>query len=250
MIGLDFETLWRNALTVVYPFIRIMALFAASPVLSTRGVPMRFRILAAIALAAVIAPSIAPGRTDGDIPATIVQQILVGTVVGFAMQIVFSAIEFAGDVSGLQIGIGFATFIDPVNNRQTPIIGSFYGVLATLVFLSLDGHLMLLSQLIDSFRVVPISPDPTGGFDLHSIALWGSELFSLGFSIALPIVTSIMICNFGLGIMARVAPQLSVFSVGFAMTMGAGLLMIWLTLPYLAPPLERAMTTPLWQQLR
>ncbi|CAN5445770.1 flagellar biosynthetic protein FliR [soil metagenome] len=249
MIGIDFDQLWRLGLGVFWPFVRIMALFAASPVLSTRGVPNRFKVLMALALAAVVAPSIDVSGA-GDFLATLLQQIFVGVVVGFAMRIVFGAIEFAVDLAGLQIGIGFATFVDPVNNRPTPIIGSFYSVLATLIFLGLDGHLMLIAQLIDSFEVVPVSPHATGGFDLLSIAGWGAELFRLGFTLALPIITSILICNFALGIMARVAPQLSIFSVGFSMMMIAGLLMIWLTLPYLGAPLQRAITTPLWQVVR
>lgn len=244
-LSISFSTLWEFLVSIFWPFIRILALFTAAPVLSSRAAPVRVKILLAGLIAFLVAPFIAPAAAGADPLALLIQQILVGTVVGFSMRVIFAAMEYAGDVAGLQIGLGFAMFVDPSNARQTPLVGSLFNLLAILVFLSIGGHLLLIMQLIDSFTVFPLAGPPVP-FDFLVIARWGGELFRIGLTLALPIITAILLINLTLGIMARVAPQLSIFSIGFSLTLIVGLAMLTLLVPYLLEPFERYLTMPLW----
>jgi flagellar biosynthetic protein FliR len=249
MLTFDFNSVWHLLLGMWWPLVRILALMMTAPIYSSRNIPVRYKVLAGIVITAVVAPGLPPAP-EGDFLMLLLQQILVGAVLGFSVQLVFAAVEMAGDFIGLQIGLGFATLVDPVNSHQTPVTGSFFSILAMLVFLSMNGHLMLIAQVADSFTVIPISSDVTAGFNFLTLTHWGSEVFRLGFMLAMPVVTTILICNIALGVLARIAPQLSIFSVGFALTLSVGMLMLMVSLPYLAAPLERALSSPLWLQAR
>ena len=117
-------------------------------------------------------------------------------------------------------------------------------------FLSINGHLIMIASLTETFNVVPMSGPIDGGFNMLAMAQWGGEMFRIGFSLALPIITAILLVNISLGIMARVAPQLSIFSVGFALTLFVGLVMLYWLLPYFTTPLEQYLSTPLWMKSR
>jgi len=250
VITFSFDTLWGLFTMVFWPFVRLLALFSSAPILSNRAIPTRVRVLLALLIALLIGPNIAPPPAGADPLGLLLQQLLIGIIVGFAMRIVFAAIEYAGDVAGLQIGLGFAMFVDPTNSRQTPLVGSFLNLLAMLVFLSINGHLILIASLVETFQVVPLAGPIDGGFNMFAIAQWGGEIFRIGFSLALPIITAILLVNLSLGVMARVAPQLSIFSVGFALTLIIGLVMLYWLLPYFAMPLEQHLSTPLWTKTR
>jgi len=255
VITFGFDQLWATVLQFWWPFVRLLALFASAPVLSNGAVPARVRVLGPLLIAFVLAPvipgagTVVPGGAIENV-GLMLQQLLVGSVLGFSMRIVFAAIEYAGDLSGLQIGLSFASFVDPQNSKQQPLVGSLMSLMATMIFLSIDGHLALIAQLAESFRIVPISNDVLGGFDLRAMAGWGAALFSIGLNLAMPVIVAILVCNLALGVMARVAPQLSIFNVGFALTLMVGLFMISMLLPVLGGPLERMFSEPMWIRAR
>ncbi|WP_028312546.1 flagellar biosynthetic protein FliR [Derxia gummosa] len=255
MVSFSFEQVWNLLVQFWWPFVRLLALFGTAPVLSHRSIPTRFRVLGALVLAIVLAPAIPDAATVSNGGAlenvgTLLRQLMVGFVIGFSMRLVFAAVEYAGDLAGLQMGLSFATFVDPQNARQTPLLGSFLSLFATMLFLSADGHLMLIAQLAESFRVIPVLGPVTAGFDLLGIASWGSQLFTIGFNLALPVIVAILVCNMALGVMARVAPQLSIFNVGFAVTLLVGLFIVAMMLPLLGAPLDRLFNDPLWTRVR
>ena len=179
---------------------------------------------------------ISPFSTVGLI--LIVEQVLAGMALGFTMQIAFAAVELAGDMIGLQMGLSFAAFVDPQNSEQTPIIGGFLSLTLMLVFTAINGHLLLLSALVDSFRAFPITVDGVQGYDWHRLAAAGSQLFAAGLQIAMPVIGAMMLANLALGVLTRTAPQLNLFAVGFPVTLIVGLLMLLLGMPYLMPVLE------------
>lgn len=227
----------------LWPLIRILALLMAAPVFAHRTIPGRVKIAAAIAMTLVIAPALPEPVAAAFGPAgwwLVLEQILVGVAIGFSLQIVFAGVELAGDMIGLQMGLSFATFVDPQNSNQSPLVGSFLAMIATLLFLSIDGHLLLISALVDSFNVVPVGRGALSQFSWSHLALLGTRLFSLGLQIALPVLCTMLLVNLSLGVMARAAPQLSLFSVGFPLTLATGMLLVMLFLPYMGAPLEQA----------
>jgi flagellar biosynthetic protein FliR len=228
----------------VYPFFRILALFSSAPVLSHDSVPRMVRIGLAVLVTVLVAPTLAP--IPGDTSpfsapglVLIVQQLLIGVAIGFALQIAFAAAELAGDMIGLQMGLSFATFIDPQNSDQTPIVGSFLNLLLMLLFLAMDGHLLVLAALVDTFHTFPVAVDALHWQDWHRLVVWGGQIFGYGLAIAMPVIGAMMLTNLALGVLTRTSPQLNVFSVGFPVTVIVGLLVLQLGLPWLFPALER-----------
>ncbi len=227
----------------VYPFFRILALASSAPLFSHESVPRLVRIGLAILVTALVAPAlppVSPVSVFSWAGATlVVQQVVLGIAVGLAMQIVFAAVQIAGDMIGLTMGLSFAGFVDPQNNAESPAVGTFLSLVLMLLFLSINGHLMLISALADTFRAFPVGGTGFGGFDARALAMAGSELFALGLKLALPVVAALLLANIALGVLTRTAPQLNLFAVGFPVTLIVGLLMLLVALPFVFPTLEQ-----------
>lgn len=229
--------------SLLWPLTRILALIASAPLLGSSSIPLQVKLGLAILLTILVAPmlpalpQIDPGSGTGFV--IVLQQIVIGLAMGFAMRIVFSAVEAAGEIVGLQMGLGFATFFDPQQSGQTQLIGRLFGLLATLVFLAIDGHLQLIALLVQSFAILPIGMTgaPTPVF--VALANWGAEIFMMGLRLALPVLTTLLTTNLALGVLTRAAPQLNIFAVGFPLTLFMGLLMMSLVLPYFTPVLSQ-----------
>src|SRR5687768_14021516 len=204
MITLSSADLQAWLASFVWPLARILALLAVAPVLGNTVVPARVKIGLGVLIALVMAPGagplprVEPASLDGLL--VLSQQIVIGLAMGFAMRIVFSAVELAGEIAGLQMGLGFATLFNPSSDGSTLVVGKFLGLLATLTFLSLNGHLMILSVLAESFNTFPISAEPLSAVGWKTLADWGGTIFLAGLQLALPVVAALLIVNLALGI--------------------------------------------------
>jgi len=226
------------------PFLRLLALFSAAPILSSRSFPARSRIALAAVMAILVAPfaEVPPGLTLTSASALglVVQQVSIGLTLGFAARLVFAVFEIAGEAIGLQMGLSFAGFFNPAGGHQS-IVSSWLNTLAMLVFLSLNGHLMLLDALVTSFKVFPISADPLMGLQLIQLDKLGSEVFRLALALALPASIMLLFINLVLGYVSRVAPQLNIMAVGFPATLLAGLAWITFGMDHIVSPIDEAM---------
>jgi flagellar biosynthetic protein FliR len=226
----------------ILPLARILALIASAPVLGNKQIPIRIKVGLAMLITVIVAPNITVPSTIDPVSAQglfiLVQQILVGLAMGFTMRLIFTAIEMAGDLAGMQMGLGFASFYDPVNASYTPVIAQFLGILSTLAFLSMNGHLYMLSALSDSFQAFPISSSLPSAAAFRTLAEWGSTIFTHALQLSMPLIGALMITNLALGILTRSAPQLNIFAVGFPITLSVGFITLALSLPYLAPMLD------------
>ena len=241
MVDISGEQLEIWIATFLWPFIRILAMLATAPVFDNRTVQRRTRVGLAALIAILMMPLLPapPVLTSAQAIPVLIQQILIGVAMGFSMRLVFAAFEMAGDLLGLQMGLAFAQFIDPARGSQTPLIGSFLGVLASLVFLVIDGHLLVIAAVVQSFELIPISAD-LGVVNPQNIAMAGSIMFMLALQISLPVLAAVLISNIVLGILARAAPQLNVMSIGFSITIGVGLWVLWVSLPYFIAGIDGA----------
>lgn len=249
MISFSFSELEALIAGILWPFVRVLALFTTAPILSERSVPRRLRIGLALAIALAASPSL-PAPPEGSLSTgaaigILVQQLAVGAAIGFAVRLAMAAITLAGDLIGLQMGLSFAGFVDPANGGQSPLIGSFLSILATLMFLAMDGHLSLISSVIESFRSVPIGADLVSVVRWEKLAGLGAQLFTWGLQIALPVIGTMLLVNLGLGAMTRSAPQLNLFSIGFPITLLSGLGMLMLLLPAIGSPMRAALEASL-----
>lgn len=228
---------------MLWPLARILALIAAVPVLGNEVIPVRFRIALGIIITVIVAPLATPppgvALWSGTGMAILVQQIAIGIAMGFAMRIVFGMVDLAGELTGLQMGLGFASFFDPQNASDTALISQYLGILMTLIFLGTNSHLLVIATLAESFKVLPISADPLGAAPWMALVQWGGKTFSIGLMLALPILAALLIANLALGILTRAAPQLNIFSVGFPVTLLLGFAVLLLGLPQMSSALEK-----------
>lgn len=219
----------------LWPFIRISALFVAMPIFSNNSVPRRVRTLLVLGITLVIAPTL-PAMPKVDmfsIQGFLVgaQQVLVGVLFGFILNLVFASIVFAGNSIANSMGLGFASIIDPLNGVSVPVIAQFYLILATLLFLTLDGHLLMIQLLAESFQAVPIGPTGIGRDMFWLVVVWSAKVIVVGLLLGLPLISALLLINLGFGVASRAAPQLSIFSVGFPVSLLLGLLLVWVGLP-------------------
>ena len=231
---------WIAAL--LWPLTRIMGMIAASPVLGHNSYPRSMKIILGIMLALIMAPVI-PALPAAD-PLSmaglliLLQELLIGLAMGFSMRIVFAAVEMAGEVASLTMGLGFASIFDPQTRGRSSAVSQFIALIATLAFLAVNGHLILIEALGESFYALPISAVPISANMPYQLVHWGGTIFSVGLKLALPIVAALLITNVALGILTRAAPQLNLFGIGFPVSLGVGLLLIGATFPYLNVPLQ------------
>ena len=226
----------------MFPLARILAFITAAPLWSTAGIPRRTRLILGIAITVAVAPAL-PAMPAVQ-PASLgglwimAQQMLIGIGMGFAARIVFTAFDLAGEFIGFQMGLGFATFYDPLNSSQTPVITEFITLIALLLFLSMNGHLLYLGTLAQSFSAIPVSALPLGAGSWLNLAELGTLIFSAGLLLALPIVVALMITNIALAVLSRAAPQLNIFALGFPITLLGGFVVLAVSLNYLAVPIQ------------
>ncbi|MFN0040429.1 MAG: flagellar biosynthetic protein FliR [Burkholderiales bacterium] len=228
----------------LFPMARVLALVATAPILGNRGIPARIRLGVGLVLTFAIAPlagpppEVAPASWSGLV--ILVEQIAIGVTMGFTMRLAFAAVDMAGELIGLQMGLGFANFFDPQHGVSVPVVAQFMGLLATLFFLAINGHLMVIATLAESFSAIPIGTGVQGGEQVAmGAAAWGGQIFLSGLTLALPVLAALLITNVALGVLTRTAPQLNIFAVGFPITLLFGFFMLALTLPYLSGPLEK-----------
>ena len=229
--------------TFAYPLARILAVVMTAPVFSNVALTTQIRLILGLAISFALAPAL-PAMPAIPVDSwqgllVLVQQILIGVVIGFTLSIVFAVVDLAGQLIGLQMGLGFASFYDPQSAAQTPVLSEFLGLLATLIFLALNGHLLTLAALAESFRLLPVGGGPFAAKGFVAVLSWSATLFSTGMLLALPLIAALLVANIALGVLARIAPQLNIFAVGFPVTIVAGFTVLTLAMPYFGTALER-----------
>ncbi len=228
----------------IWPLTRILGLIAIAPPFGNNSVPVQVKLMLGVTLAMIVAPTIPPLTQADPMSVTgimiLMQQLVIGMAMGFMVRVVFAGIEMAGEVIGLTMGLGFATFFDPQTKGRSSAISQVLVLVATLLFLTLNVHLSLFAALIESFKTIPISTSLTMGFSFQKLAIWGEQIFIISMRLSLPIVAALLITNIALGILTRAAPQLNLFGIGFPITIGVGFLMLSMTMPYMLLPIENA----------
>ncbi|EMR11965.1 flagellar biosynthesis protein FliR [Methylophaga lonarensis MPL] len=223
----------------LWPFFRIAGLVTAAPIFSSNFVNVRSRLLIAIAISMVMVPtintpvpSVTPWSSEGVL--LVAQQLLIGFCMGFMLQMMFNAFIIGGQIIAMQMGLGFASMIDPQNGMTVPVISQFYLIFVSLLFLAIDGHLILLMVLHESFTVMPVASSGIAIESFRDVASLASWMYAAAIIVALPAIGSLMMVNLAFGILSRAAPQISPFSIGFPMTIILGFAIILVTLPNVA----------------
>lgn len=217
----------------LWPFFRIGAFLSIVPVLGARLVPVRIRISLAFVMTLALYPVLPPMPvievTGLQSLLIILEQIIVGATLGFLVFVLLQIFILAGQTVSMQMGLGFASMVDPANGVSVAVLSQWYQLLVTLVYLAINGHLITLAVVLESFNTFPVG---SGFFTVDSwrvLADFGAWLFRASLMLALPAVTALLLVNLSFGVMTRSAPQLNVFALGFPITMLGGLVVVWLS---------------------
>ncbi len=219
----------------LWPMFRIGGLFLAAPILNLRQIPARFRVMLVVTITWLVVPLLPASPTVEPFSATYFyigfQQLAIGVVMGFVVQMAFAAIVFGGQVMAFSMGLGFANMMDPQNGVQVPVVSQYFLIFGMLAFVISDGHLLLFQMIVQSFQVVPVGLEGVTRAGLWALVVWAANIFSAGVLMALPVVMALLLLNIGMGFVARAAPQLNIFAVGFPISLMGGMLLVWVILP-------------------
>jgi len=233
---LEFTTGEIGALvgSFLWPLFRIMGFFLTVPIISTQLVPARVRLVLALAIAVLISPVLHPmPQLEGISVAAmfiVLQQLLIGAALGFFLQLMFQVFILTGQMIAMQMGLGFASMVDPTNGVSVAILSSIYLMFATLLFITLNGHLVMIEVLVDSFYSLPVGGGGLSPGAMLQIVHTISWVFTNALQIALPAITALLITNFAFGIMTKAAPQMNIFALGFPVALMFGLFIVWISL--------------------
>lgn len=230
-----------------WPFVRLTGMLLMVPLFSGSYVSMRIRLFLAVFITLAVAPSLTlPPPVD---PFTwhgvllIVQQLSIGFAIGLIFAVVFQAFVIAGHLASMAMGLAMASMVDPATGVNTPIIGRYFTIIATLLFLLMNGHVLVFKAVIQSFETLPIGLHFFTQDSLEHIFNFGTQMFESGVAVALPLVTALLLVNVSFGVIARAAPALNIFAVGFPVTLLVGLIMLLFITPLVLPNLQLLLNT-------
>ncbi|WP_133407616.1 flagellar biosynthetic protein FliR [Parashewanella tropica] len=228
------STIEKTIAGYLWPLFRISSMFMVMAIFGASTTPARVRLMLALAVTFAVAPMLP------EMPLTplfsfqgmfiTAQQVLIGIAMGFVSVMMLQTFVLTGQIIGMQTSLGFASMVDPGSGQQVPAVGNFFLILSTLLFLQLDGHLLMIKMLIASFETLPVSTQGIQIGNYKAIADWGAYMFGAALTMSISAILALLLINLSFGVMTRAAPQLNIFSIGFPITMLSGLLVLWLTL--------------------
>lgn len=228
-----------------WPFLRIITLISLAPLFSDKGINSKIKIGLSISITWLIVPTLPSVAVDiisfnglwlGGL------QLFIGMAMALTMQLVFVAARHAGELIGLQMGLSFATFYDHSGGQNMPVVARILNLLAILLFLSFNGHLLLIEALAVSFDILPLQLLSLSAEGMLMLVKFSDIIFSAGIKLALPVVSLLLCINLSLGLVNRLIPPLSIFVVGFPLSLSIGMLMLSMALYSFAPFFEQLLT--------
>lgn len=243
MISVTADQLYAWINTFFWPFVRIAAMVSSAPLLSESSIPARVKVGLAVMLTLIVAPTLEPmpslSTASWGALWIIGQQVLIGLALGLTMRIIFAAVQTAGEFVGLQMGLAFASFFDPGTGSNTAVLARILNTITLLVFIAMNGHLLMIGGLVRTFEVLPIAGAALDVNGWGVLMEWSRQIVISGLLLALPVMVVLLTINLSLGILNRTAQQLSVFAVGFPISLTVGLTILAAVLPQISPFLER-----------
>ncbi|MEW5701261.1 MAG: flagellar biosynthetic protein FliR [Candidatus Zixiibacteriota bacterium] len=238
MSNLDFNTfdwIW----SYLWALFRVGGFFVTAPFWGDRTIPTRVRIPAALALTLTIGPIISASVPAAPpsvltITAWAAHELIIGGLIGFCFAVLFWAVRAAGDIIGLQMGFAIAVAIDPNSPDQVSLIGEFKYILALLLLLMMDGHHLMITALVDTYRVIPVGGGAFHGPVAELVIRLSATFLVTAVKLGAPVVVTLLLTDVALGIVSRTVPQMNIFVVGFPLKIGVGLLVLGAALPLVA----------------
>ena len=218
-------------------FIRTLSMFTTAPLYGNQAIPAQLKVWAAAFVSFAILPVIAAQSPTvsldlGSLIILALQEVIVGSAIGFSLGIIFHAVVYAGELFGIVMGFSLSSLIDPQNGFDVPVIGQFEYIVAIFIFLILNGHLFLLEALATSYSAVPVSGLKITGSAVDLFVHMTGMVFVAAIKIGAPVIVSLFLTDVLLGIVSRMVPQINVFFVGMPIAIGVGLFTLMASLPF------------------
>ena len=227
----------------LWPLFRVTAFFSVVPIFGAKTVPVRVRAAMSFVFTLLLVPVLPTMPVIEAINVAnfliIAEQIAVGTVLGLIVQMVFQMFVLTGQTIAMQMGLGFASMVDPSNGVSIAVMSQWYLTLVTLLFLAINGHLIVIDVLVQSFYLKPVGSGFFSANNWYELASFATWMFVASLTISLPAITALLMINLTFGILTRSAPQLNVFSLGFPITMIGGIAIVWLTFSNVIPLMDQ-----------
>ena len=214
---------------------RIAGIFAALPVFGGRRMPLRIKAITVFMITLVCFPTLsaAPPQVPPDVFSLALlafSEVMIGLTLAFITQIIFAAVEFSGQIIGMQMGLTISSILDPSQGTQTQIMSVIQTLFATLMFLSLNIHHLFIRAIMDSFKVIPLGGWHLSGELLNFLVIQTADIFIIGIRLAAPVMVALLLATVALGIMARAFPQMNIFMISLPLNIGLGLVILGMTL--------------------
>ena len=214
---------------------RVAGIFAALPVFGGRRMPTTIKAVTVLMITLVCFPtlSVALPQVPPDaftLALLLFSEVMIGLTLAFITQIIFAAVEFSGQIIGMQMGLTISSIIDPSQGTQTQIMSVVQTLFATLLFLSLNIHHLFIRAIMDSFRVIPLGGWHLSGELINFLVLRTADIFIIGIRLAAPVMVALLLTTVALGIMARAFPQMNIFMISMPLNIGLGLVILGMTL--------------------
>ncbi|EKE80521.1 flagellar biosynthetic protein FliR [Idiomarina xiamenensis] len=219
----------------LYPLTRVSAMLMSMALFSGTLINQRIKAPLAIAITLAVSPALPAVNVQVEMVSVagmliIAQQIVIGVALGLLSNLFLQTFILGGQMVAMQIGLGFASMVDPSNGQQVPVVAQFFLMLASLLFLAVDGHLLMIRMVVESFNAIPVGMTGLSDIAIQEVFNWGGTMFSAALATVLSGVIALLLVNLSFGVMTRAAPQLNIFSIGFPITMVGGLIVLWLTI--------------------
>ena len=232
--------------------IRPGAAFLAAPVFGAQAVPVQLRLILSLALGMAALNSVTITLPEGGIASfagvmLVAGEVLAGLAMGFALQIGYAAAFVAGETIGNTMGLGFASMVDPQSGASTQVVGQFLSILSTFLLLGMDGHLMLVSYVVESYQALPPGGPMLSNDAVYGLVLFGGTLLGAGLTIALPVGFALILIQLVMAMLARSAPSLNLFAVGMPVALMAGLVLLAMAAPVMGQGIVAALQSGLDQ---
>lgn len=226
--------------------IRPGAAFFAAPIFGTRAVPVQVRLILSLAVGMAAMNSVVFTLPPGGVASfagvlLVMGEVLAGLAMGFALQIAYAAAFVAGETIGNAMGLGFASMVDPQSGASTQVVGQFLSILATLLFLGMNGHLLLISYVVQSYQAIPPGGPMISNDAIYGLVMFGGSMLGAGVTVALPVGFALILIQLVMGMLARSAPSLNLFAVGMPAALIAGLVLLAMAAPIMADGIATAL---------
>ena len=217
-------------------FIRVTGVFLVSPIFGRQNMPVYFKIgfsFFVTLIVATSAPIVAPFTSGSPLEFGLLalREFVVGACIGFVPYLMFTAIYLAGQMIDMKIGFSMVNVLDPVSNIQIPITANFYYIICMLMFITVNAHHMVIVTISRSYEIISMGTLNIDGDVIRTIMRLFSDIFSVGFRIAAPIVFTTLLADVALGIISKAMPQMNVFMVGMPLKILVGIVIMIVTLP-------------------